>query len=240
MGKASSGARERKSSWKQDPEAVKADILRVAREEFATSGLSGGRIDEIAARTRSSKRMIYYYFGDKAGLYRSVLEAEYRAVREKESGLDLAGLSPEEALARLTAFTFDHHRDNPEFVRLVMIENIHHGEHLEASTEIRGVNAPAIENLEAICRRGRESGVFRDDLDPLRLHWTISALSFFNVSNRATFALIFGGASGPDEHERRRAHAVDLVLRFARKSQTDQAGERAIDAYAATSSRAIR
>lgn len=209
-------ARPRKTSWKQDPDAVKADILRAARSEFARSGLSGGRIDEIAAKTRTSKRMIYYYFGDKAGLYRSVLEAEYHAVREGELELDLADLSPEDALARLTAFTFDHHRDNPEFVRLVMIENIHDGEHLRESEAIRGLNAPAIENLEDICRRGRESRVFRADLDARRLHWTISALSFFNVSNQATFNLIFGGEDAPDEHASRRATAVDMVLRFAR------------------------
>lgn len=211
----SAGARERRASWKQDPEAVKADILRVARTEFARSGLSGGRIDEIAARTRTSKRMIYYYFGDKEGLYRKVLESEYRAVRDRESRLDLDGLSPEDALARLTAFTFDHHRDNPEFVRLVMIENIHEGRHLQASEEIRGLNAPAIESLHEICRRGRESGVFRQDLDPVELHWTISALSFFNISNQATFHLIFGGPTQSGEHERRRALAVEMVLRFA-------------------------
>ncbi|RYE71671.1 MAG: TetR/AcrR family transcriptional regulator, partial [Hyphomicrobiales bacterium] len=53
----------------QDPEGTRQNIIEVASEEFALNGLSGARIDEIAARTRSSKRMIYYYFGDKEGLY---------------------------------------------------------------------------------------------------------------------------------------------------------------------------
>ncbi len=139
-------------------------------------------------------------------------------MRDKEEQLDLGGLSPEDALARLTAFTFDHHRDNHEFVRLVMIENIHDGEHLQASEETRGLNAPASEKLEEICQRGRESGVFRADLDARRLHWTISALSFFNVSNDATFNLIFGGEVPPDEHASRRTAAVEMVLSFARAS----------------------
>jgi AcrR family transcriptional regulator len=55
----------------QDPEGTKKDIIEIASQEFALNGLSGARIDEIAAKTRSSKRMIYYYFGDKEGLYRS-------------------------------------------------------------------------------------------------------------------------------------------------------------------------
>ena len=72
----------------QDPEGTRRDILKIASEEFALNGLSGARIDEIAARTRSSKRMIYYYFGDKEGLYLSALENAYRMVREGEAKLD--------------------------------------------------------------------------------------------------------------------------------------------------------
>src|SRR5215510_6558284 len=78
----------------QDPEGTRRNILEVASEEFALNGLAGARIDEIAARTRASKRMIYYYFGDKEGLYLSALENAYRQVREGEAQLDTAGLSP--------------------------------------------------------------------------------------------------------------------------------------------------
>ena len=52
-----------------DPERTMADILEVATREFAEKGLAGARIDEIAEATRTSKRMIYYYFGSKEGLY---------------------------------------------------------------------------------------------------------------------------------------------------------------------------
>jgi len=52
-----------------------SEILSVATLEFAGKGLAGARIDEIAAATRTSKRMIYYYFGSKEGLYVAVLEA---------------------------------------------------------------------------------------------------------------------------------------------------------------------
>src|SRR3546814_12541405 len=68
----------------QDPDGTRRDILEVASREFALNGLSGARIDEIAARTRSSKRVIYYYFGDKEGLYLRALENAYRPVREGE------------------------------------------------------------------------------------------------------------------------------------------------------------
>ncbi|MGB8621639.1 MAG: TetR/AcrR family transcriptional regulator [Paracoccaceae bacterium] len=185
-------ARARRASWKQNPEAVKANILQIAREVFSKHGLSGARVDEIAARTETSKRMIYYYFGDKEGLYRQTLEEAYRAVRSKEEELDLEGLRPVTALRRLIEFTFDHHRQNPDFIRLVMIENIHNGFHLERSDAIRELNRGAISQLERVIERGREASVFKVGTDPLIVHWQISAMSFFNVSNRPTFSKIFG------------------------------------------------
>ncbi|MBU0584416.1 MAG: TetR family transcriptional regulator [Alphaproteobacteria bacterium] len=199
----------------QDPEGTRRDILAIATEEFALNGLSGARIDEIAARTRSSKRMIYYYFGDKEGLYLRALENAYRLVREGENGLDTAGLSPVDALRRLVEFTFDHHHRHEEFIRMVMIENIHHGQYLERSEAIRALNVTAIDHISGIYERGVSDGVFRAGIDPVELHWQVSALCFFNVSNRATFSKIFGRDFGAAASQASlRKNAVDMVLRF--------------------------
>ena len=173
------------------PQATQRNIIEVATREFAQNGLSGARVDEIAAKTACSKRMIYYYFGDKEGLYLKVLEEAYRRVRSVESGLDLDHLAPRQALRALVEFTFEHHHSNDDFIRLVMIENIHHGEYLERSSVIQELNAAAIDVLDRLYRRGLDDGLFRPGLTALDLHWQISALCFFNVSNRATFSRIF-------------------------------------------------
>lgn len=203
---------------RRDPEGVRNDILTTASEVFAESGLSGARVDEIAARTRTSKRMIYYYFGDKDGLYKACLEAAYAKVREGEGALDLSGLSPDAALARIVAFTFDHHRQSPDFIRLVMIENIHEANYLTSSDLIQTKNNAAIEKLSTIIQRGQRLGIFRDDLDPVELHWHISALSFFNVSNRPTFSALFGSALYSEAGQASlRDQAVEMILRYVQK-----------------------
>ncbi len=211
----------KKQGWKQNPEAVQQDILRVATGMFAANGLSGTRIDEIAARTQSSKRMIYYYFGDKEGLYARVLEAAYAKVRSGERKLELDGLPADEALAELVTFTFDHHRRSPEFIRMVMIENIHNADYLRRSPMIRDLNLAAIERLSDIIRRGETEGIFRKGLDPVELHWQISALSFFNVSNKATFSALFGprlfARAG---QERLRQQAAELILAYVKDTDT--------------------
>ena len=210
----------RKNTWKQDPEAVKADILRVATAEFADRGLSGARIDEIAAKTSVSKRMIYYYYSDKEGLYRAVLEAIYARLRANENALDLDGLDPVAALTEITKATYDSHSSLPDFIRLVMIENIHHARYMKQSDVIPALNSSIIAKLAALCEAGKAAGSFRADVDPVELHWMISAMSFYNVSNRETFSHSFGGKLHSEEGQKRlRALVVEAVLSMAVKPE---------------------
>lgn len=209
--------RKQRARWTQNPDAVRADILRVATEEFARAGLKGARMDEIAALTRTSKRMIYYYFSDKQGLYRAVLEQAYRDMRTGEQDLALDDRPPVEALHTLVTYSFDHHARNATFIRLVMNENMHDAAYLELSDDIQRLNASAIDRVRRIYERGVAEGVFRAGLDPLHLHWMISGLSFFNRANRATFAVIFGDSLfAPEGQAQLREQVVEAVLRHVR------------------------
>lgn len=192
-----------------------ANIMEVARVEFAEKGLAGARIDEIANATQTSKRMIYYYFGSKEGLYLKVLEAAYREMREHETELNLDDMPPLDALRRLVQYTFDHHRNNEDYIRLVMSENIHRGQYMAQSKLIQELNTPAIAAIAKVYARGVASGVFRPGLDPVDIHASISALAFFNVSNRHTFGLIFKQDwQEPSLEAVRRGNVMDMVVRY--------------------------
>ena len=87
--------------------------------EFADRGFAGARVDEIAERTRTTKRMIYYYFGSKEQLFVAVLERAYAEIRAAEQTIDVDHLDPVAAIRRLAELTFDHHESHPDFIRLV-------------------------------------------------------------------------------------------------------------------------
>lgn len=200
-----------------DPERTMANILEVAMTEFAEKGLAGARIDQIADETHTSKRMIYYYFQSKEGLYLAALEEAYRRVRATEAELNLDDLDPEAALRRLVEFTFDHHAGNEAYIRMVVSENINRGQFLAQSKSIQALNLKAISAIEKLYARGVEQGIFRPGLDPIDIHASISALSFFNVSNRHTFGLIFKrDFASPTVSTLRRASIVDMVVRFVK------------------------
>jgi AcrR family transcriptional regulator len=202
----------------QDPEGTRRNIVEIATEEFADKGFSGARIDDIAARTNTSKRMIYYYFGDKEGLFVEVLEQAYSRIRQIETTLELDHVEPESALRALVGFTFDYQNANENFIRLVMVENIHKGIHLARSRIIEELNLSAITTLRDIYRRGRMAGVFRDGIDEVDLHMSVSALCFFNVANRATFSRIFKrDMATPNALARRREIVIDTIIRYLRK-----------------------
>ena len=176
----------------RDPVRTRRDILQVAIGEFARSGYAGARVDEIAARTRTTKRMIYYYFGSKEQLYISALEQAYSTARDAERHLDVDHLAPVAAIRTLAELTFDHHESHPDFISLVANENIHHGEFIAKSAELRELNTPALEVIAKILDRGYAAGVFRRPAEAIDVHMMISAYCFFRMSNRFTFGALFG------------------------------------------------
>lgn len=219
------GGSKRGTAQRDRTAKTRDDILLVAREEFAAHGLSGARVDAIAERTRTSKRMIYYHFGSKEGLYLAVLEHAYAQIRKVEAELHLADTDPVEAMRRLIGFTFDYDEANPDFIRLVTIENIHRADHMRQSTSLERLNVSIIDTIEAILKRGQEAGVFRREVDPIDLHMLISSFCFFRISNRHTFGHIFGRDLGETStRARHRDLLQDAVIALLSHEQTCRAG----------------
>jgi AcrR family transcriptional regulator len=203
---------------KYDPEHTKRNILDVATQEFSAMGLAGARVDQIAERTSTTKRMLYYYFESKEGLYEAVLDKVYGDIRALEQDLRVDELEPREGMKRLVEFTFDYHDKHRDFVRLVTIENIHGAKYIEQLKSFKTRNASVIKTIEDLLARGVSASVFRADTDAIDLHLMISSLCFHRVSNRYTFGTAFGrDPSHPRLRARHREMIVDAVLRFVRK-----------------------
>ena len=207
------GARKRS----RDATRTKADILRAAREEFCEYGFNGARVDHIAARAKANKRLLYHYYGKKEALYEAVLLDAYKEIRLGEKELSLSRHPPVEAMDRLVRFTFRHFLANPWFPRLLAVENLQNARFLKQIKDIPALHSPLVAELTDILRRGRDSGVFRTDVDPMQLYISIAGLGYFYVSNMKTLSVIFGrDLSDFALIQEREAQAVQMVLDYLR------------------------
>jgi AcrR family transcriptional regulator len=203
---------------RRNPERTRARILQAAMAEFSQKGLDGARVDEIARRSRSNKRMIYHYFGNKEDLFLAVLERAYDDIRRAEAALHLDGLDPETAMRRLNEFSFDYSVKNPHFIHLLNGENLYRARHLRRSRRIMELNSPIIAMLRRILERGQREGVFRKDVDPLQLYISIAALGYFYLSNNHTLSAVFGrDLADPHEIHARRNHNVAVIIGFLKQ-----------------------
>lgn len=188
-------------------------ILAAARQEFSAKGAAGARVNEIAARSGVNKQLIYYYFGNKEGLYAAALEAVYGEIRELEQGLLLEEEAPDDAMRTLVAFSFDYLAAHPEFIGMLKHENANGAQRIRQSPTLQGLNSPLIAMIRKTLKRGVASGIFRQGIDPLNLYISIAGMSYFFFSNGATLSSIFGrDLAAVRSVSAYRRHVVDFAL----------------------------
>lgn len=207
----------RRLAGERDPERTRAAILEAATAEFTSKGLNGARVDHIARRSGANKRMIYYYFGDKEGLYLAVLEEIYAAIRHAEISLHLDDRDPVDGMSELIRFTWNYFIQHPEFLSLLGTENLHQARFLKQSDKIRDLHSPLVGMITSLLARGVKQGVFKRNVDAVQLYISIASLGFFYMSNKHTLSTIFGrDLTTPDELTTRGNHIVDVVLGYLR------------------------
>lgn len=199
----------------RDPDKSRANILQAARTEFASSGLGGARVDQIAKMAGINKRMLYHYFGNKDDLFCAVLEANYAHKRDSERALALEQEEPVEAIRKLIALTWDYYLKHPEFLTLLNSANLHQAVHIKKSREIRKMHTPFVSMIKSVLDKGASQKVFKKDVDPAQLYISIAGLSYFYLSNQYTLSAIFGrNLLLPAARKERLAHMTDVVLSY--------------------------
>ena len=139
----------------RDAAATRQRILAAATDEFARYGFAGARVDRISRRARTFDRMIYYYYGDKVGLFRVVLENVYEDLWRAEEALRLSGVAPEAGMRELVAFTWNYYVAHPEFIRLLNSENLQRGNNVKRSKRVGASPRPARKRCATCCAGAR-------------------------------------------------------------------------------------
>lgn len=148
-------------------QATRERILAASVPLFAQGGIQGTTIRRIAAAARVNSQLIYYYFRDKNGLFRAVLQAEAARVSRLLTDASTASTSPRDQLARFVR----------EWVRVSLAESealkmlyraMLDGDRklIEGIQVFSGDHAAQITTL---IRKGQSIGIFRKDVDARRV-----------------------------------------------------------------------
>lgn len=201
---------------KRERNAVKSsnDILKAAEDSFAEKGFYGARIDEIAEMANINKRMIYEYFESKENLYKQVLFSVYKRIEDVELALTQTDLQGAELIRAIISGYFDFLRNNPNFVSLVMRENLSHASCL-GELPAETLRRKSLQVIKDRIRAGIEQGMFKSNVDPEQTVITLNMICFANFSNRFTLPRLFEqDIEDETTLNERKQHTTDLMLSY--------------------------
>ncbi len=200
---------------KRNADATRAKILQAALSEFSERGLPAASTDDIADRCGVNKRMIYYYFGSKEGLYLSALESVFEKFVALEREIEVEHLEPAAAIEAMINLKIDYYVKNPHFVSFLTMENFYKARHLRKSKKLEMFKTPLTDVIARILKRGQSSGQFRQDVDPVDFYVSMCALCIMYFSNQHSLGVIFEREMTSDVNiERRRRTVVEFVLSY--------------------------
>jgi AcrR family transcriptional regulator len=189
---------------KRDPQRTRANLLAAAIREFSRHGLSGGRVDRIAALARTNKQSIYRYFGKKKNLFRAAMQHVLTADLDKTTPPG----EPLHDLEELVDELFDRQRRRPEVTRFLLWEVLEVG---EAGPERQSI----FRGRSDVVRRGIAEGRFDPTLDPEQTIADISGLCQYAFLMAPSYRILTGRSMKDDaEFERRRRHVHEIVRRI--------------------------
>ncbi len=201
------------SQAQPDESRTRDTILDAAEPLFANAGFEGTTTKTIGRAAGVNPALIYYYFDDKAGLYRACLE---RLIAEfaRRGGEELCDVDPSEGVRRLVAVQVDHLSAHPNLVSLMVREMLDH-QASHARTLITDVMGKTFRQFVELIAAGQRDGRFRPELDPAFAALSIIAQVVYFMIAQPAIRLLLEGTATPTHPDLSAAfghHAATFAL----------------------------
>lgn len=191
------------------------DVLNIALRKFAALGFADAKLEAIAKESGMSKRMLHYHFGDKKGLYRQTLEHAITVLRPAGADIEVpAGTPVVDGVRLVTDALFAAYVNNPDAVRMLLLENLHHYGKVGEGNPILDQSAVILQ-LDKLLMQGQDSGAFRPGISAMDVFTMVISMAVFRLSNRNTMLNLYSFDTLDEENTQGMARmASDAVLTF--------------------------
>lgn len=195
-------------------ELTKQRILEAAEAEFSEKGVFGARIDSIAASAGVNKRMIYEYFLNKEGLYKTVLINVYNRISLWESSLAGDTDDPVKVIRDLVHSYFEFLTKNQSFVRILLWENLNGAVVLKDSGQ-SDLKAVVLQLISRVIADGKSRGVFRADADEYQVTMSLLNFAFSYFANVHTLSYVLSSDLLDEAKINERAGFIsDILIKY--------------------------
>jgi len=184
------------------------EILAVARELFARQGYHGTSVRDITDAAKVNVGAITYHFGSKLDLYHHVLRGFTEPLVARLMDAHDAGAAPLDRIERRVRAFFDHQREHPEMIPL-MVREMTHADDL--APPIQDMLSAVLPRLVGDIVAGQKDKSIRAG-DPMLL--AISTMAqpvYINLARKGLIKAMGDDPLGPKAFQRVVDHCVDVV-----------------------------
>lgn len=200
-----------KQAGSEAPPGAREQLLETASTIMREGDIVDISLSELSLRSGLNSALVKYYFGNKAGLMKALLDRDMADIVKSVDALLAKDMDPETRLRRHVGAVVDTFYKTPYLNRLLM-RLVRESDDEEAQRIADSYLAPLHRAYDKLIRDGVKQGVFRD-IDPQLFYFTLTGAADRFFSARLVLKHCFDRDTLTESlRDRYRAHCIDFVM----------------------------
>ena len=194
-----------------DTPGARAQLLETASAIMREGDIVDISLSELSLRSGLNSALVKYYFGNKAGLMKALLDRDMAAITTSVDALLAKDMDPAAKLRLHLGKMVDTYYATPYLNRLLM-RLVRDSDPGEAQRIAETYLTPLHKAYERLIREGVKAGVFRP-VDPQLFYFSATGAADRFFSARLVLRHCFDQDTLTDElRDRYKAHIIDLIM----------------------------
>ncbi len=200
------------------PAGAREQLLETASAIMREGDIVDISLSELSLRSGLNSALVKYYFGNKAGLMKALLDRDMQGIVQAVDSLMAKDMDPAERLRRHIGAVVDTYYKTPYLNRLLM-RLVRESDADEARRIADSYLTPLSRAYDKLIEDGVREGVFRD-IDPQLFYFTTTGACDRFFSSRLVLKHCYDTEALTEElRDRYRAHCIDFIMAGILKPQ---------------------
>jgi TetR/AcrR family transcriptional regulator len=193
------------------PPGAREHLLETASKIMREGDLVDISLSELSLRSGLNSALVKYYFGNKAGLMKALLDRDMAGIVQSVDALMAKDMAPDVRLKRHIGAVVDTYYKSPYLNRLLM-RLVRDSDSDEAHRIAISYLAPLSKAYDRLIADGVKEGLFRD-VDPQLFYFTVTGAADRFFSARLVLRHCFDTDNLTEElRDRYREHCIDFIM----------------------------